>query len=285
MKPVIIIAIAFVLLIPIPVFALEYYENESHEFSFNIPSTWDYEENKEVYENIPLFQVWFYVPDDIIVTNDYPSIGVMYEFISSSSVSTFNERTVENYVSEQIITSIPDGRLTSSDVESKSWGWVVSTEFFENVENGETFTVFYDMKSYFFKNGDLYNLEYAAGERYFDTYYPEYETVLGSLVIKGTEVNKLEIIPVSSGSSGTSSESFPTDYVIVGIVIAVIAAGIGIALSKRKKTAAIPAQPAKAQTAKTKDETQFWVCPNCGRDTQMKEGRQYCSSCKFYLSI
>ncbi len=31
------------------------------------------------------------------------------------------------------------------------------------------------------------------------------------------------------------------------------------------------------------DETQFWVCPNCGDDTQMKDARQYCQSCKKYL--
>ena len=36
---------------------------------------------------------------------------------------------------------------------------------------------------------------------------------------------------------------------------------------------------------KTQDSTQFWVCPNCGNDTQMKDGRQYCPSCKIYLSI
>ncbi|MBT4327377.1 MAG: signal peptidase I [Candidatus Nitrosopelagicus sp.] len=44
-------------------------------------------------------------------------------------------------------------------------------------------------------------------------------------------------------------------------------------------------QPVKSQITKTKDETQFWVCPNCGGNTQMKESRQYCPSCKFYLSI
>ncbi len=44
-------------------------------------------------------------------------------------------------------------------------------------------------------------------------------------------------------------------------------------------------QPTKVQITKTKDETQFWVCPNCGGNTQMKDSRQYCPSCKFYLSI
>jgi len=36
---------------------------------------------------------------------------------------------------------------------------------------------------------------------------------------------------------------------------------------------------------KTQDGTQFWVCPNCGNNTEMKDKRQYCSSCKIYLSI
>ncbi len=34
---------------------------------------------------------------------------------------------------------------------------------------------------------------------------------------------------------------------------------------------------------KTQNETQFWVCPKCGGDTQMKDTKQYCPSCKEYL--
>ena len=44
------------------------------------------------------------------------------------------------------------------------------------------------------------------------------------------------VVPPTHSSSSTSSENFPIEYVIVGIVIAVMAVGIGIALSKRKKT-------------------------------------------------
>ncbi len=46
-------------------------------------------------------------------------------------------------------------------------------------------------------------------------------------------------------------------------------------------------EPRKKESKATQrqDDTQFWACPNCGRDTQMKDGRQYCPSCKFYLSI
>ena len=86
-------------------------------------------------------------------------------------------------------------------------------------------------------------------------------------------------------SSGTSSESFPIVYVIVGIVIIVIVLGIGITLSKRKKTVPVIVSPhpktPSVQTAP--DETQFWVCPHCGGDTQYKYGKQFCGSCKTYL--
>ena len=93
--------------------------------------------------------------------------------------------------------------------------------------------------------------------------------------------------PSSSLSPGVSSNDiFPMEYVIVGVAIAAAAAGAGITLSKRRKVVPVmPASPAIAQVIQSKDDTQFWVCPNCGRDTQMKDGRQYCPSCKIYLSI
>ena len=72
-------------------------------------------------------------------------------------------------------------------------------------------------------------------------------------------------------------------YAVIGVIVVAVV-GVGIALSKRKKVApVITAPPAKAQVIQSKDDTQFWVCPNCGQDTQMKDGRQYCSSCKIYL--
>jgi len=54
---------------------------------------------------------------------------------------------------------------------------------------------------------------------------------------------------------------------------------------KRKKPRVQRTAHKKPRAASTQEDTQFWVCPNCGNDTQMKDGRQYCSSCKIYLSI
>jgi len=63
-----------------------------------------------------------------------------------------------------------------------------------------------------------------------------------------------------------------------------VAAGIGIALSRRKKVApVISAQHAKAQATQRQDDTQFWVCPHCGGDTQYRNEKQFCPSCNMYL--
>ncbi len=80
-----------------------------------------------------------------------------------------------------------------------------------------------------------------------------------------------------------TDESFPIEYVVIAVAIAATV-GIGIALSRRKKIApVILVSPAKAQTPQTQDDTQFWVCPHCGGDTQYRNGKQYCSSCNVYL--
>ena len=54
---------------------------------------------------------------------------------------------------------------------------------------------------------------------------------------------------------------------------------------KRKKSSMPRDSYKKPRAASTQDDTQFWVCPNCGNNTQMKGERQYCPSCKIYLSI
>ena len=96
-------------------------------------------------------------------------------------------------------------------------------------------------------------------------------------------------VQTSSGVLGnTSDEVFPIEYVIAVIAIAAIA-GLVIALSKRKKaTPKVMVSPAKtpspfAPQAITQDDTQFWVCPHCGGDTQYRSGKQYCDTCKIFL--
>ena len=39
----------------------------------------------------------------------------------------------------------------------------------------------------------------------------------------------------------------------------------------------------KKYEPKTNDETQFWVCPVCGKDTRELDGKSYCDNCQRYL--
>ena len=89
--------------------------------------------------------------------------------------------------------------------------------------------------------------------------------------------------PFPSTRPSQPDDIFPIEYVVIAVVIAA-AAGIGIGLSRRKKTASvIQVSPAKVQATQRQDDTQFWVCPHCGGDTQYRNGKQYCPSCNVYL--
>jgi len=39
----------------------------------------------------------------------------------------------------------------------------------------------------------------------------------------------------------------------------------------------------KKYEPQTNDETQFWVCPVCGKDTRELDGKSYCDNCQRYL--
>jgi len=74
---------------------------------------------------------------------------------------------------------------------------------------------------------------------------------------------------------------FPYGLISVFVLYPII---LAVCISKRKKIpSSISSTSDKVPQLKTQDETQFWVCPNCGSDTQMKDGRQFCPSCNKYL--
>ncbi len=116
-----------------------------------------------------------------------------------------------------------------------------------------------------------------------------YDSSDSSIKFKAVSYTETFVVQTASGvSSNTSDQVFPIEYVIAVIAIAAIA-GLVIALSKRKKaTPKVIVSPAKtpspfAPQAITQDDTQFWVCPHCGGDTQYRSGKQYCSKCNVYL--
>jgi len=72
----------------------------------------------------------------------------------------------------------------------------------------------------------------------------------------------------------------PINYIIIAIfflIIIIILARLGI-----KHRNYIKSLDSKKMIS-SDDDTQFWVCPHCGRDTQSRNRKQFCSSCNVYL--
>ena len=93
----------------------------------------------------------------------------------------------------------------------------------------------------------------------------------------------LNILSVVTGQLGPNYNPYFYDvmiYIFTIVFLFFILMIISIVYFLRRKS-----KHKKYGPQKTQEETQFWVCPNCGGNTQMKESRQYCPSCKFYLSI
>jgi len=207
----VLVAICLIPLFIVPAFApshpeyvgVGFYENELYEFSFNAPTNWKYQENVQ-FPNVPMFLVVifpeeFSSPSSLTGFQFYintPNVGVQYEYVPQSKVPTLNGKAIENYISEQIRLVLPNGKIFSSSVESRSWGWLVTTKYFLNLDLGfhEPITIFVEEKSYFFKDRDVYLVSYGAIDEYYDNYYFVFENVIDTLVIKGVVVPEFQEI-------------------------------------------------------------------------------------------
>jgi len=190
---VIIPIIISVSLITIPAFAQEmgFYENKAYDFSFNVPTDWAYEENVTLPDGRILQVVQYPQGFDRLFNIDTPLISVYFENIPKSKVPNLNGEELLEYYLEQTRTEIPNARIVYSDVQSTSWGWIVSTDvlYAYNLEVGAQ-QYYQQDTSFVFKDRESYDVGYVAlDEDYFDAYVPVYEDVLGTLVIKGIEVN------------------------------------------------------------------------------------------------
>jgi len=85
---------------------------------------------------------------------------------------------------------------------------------------------------------------------------------------------------IPQGGYVTRIFSPPLNYIIFPIfflIIIIIFARLGI-----KHRNYIKSLDSKKMISSS-DDTQFWVCPHCGGDTQNRNGKQFCSSCNVYL--
>jgi len=203
----VIIAIAFVLLIPIPVFAQEAwdYYNELYEFSFNVLEDWSIVQEfwigDEVYQII-VYPVEFSA-ESLKDSEEYaseifpelpfvisaPHITVQFDIISEEKIPILDENTVKDYALEQVQLSVPLAAIVNSDVESHSWGWIVRIESVFILDTGIDQLPYHSINTtYFFNDRESYDVGFASLEENFEVYSPMYENILDTLIIKGVIV-------------------------------------------------------------------------------------------------
>jgi len=200
---ILVIGISFV---TVPAFAQEmgFYENTLYDFSFEVPTDWRYIENSVTTNGEPIQIALF--PDGFnpLLNTESPQILVIFENLGQSKVSSMTEKAVANYYLEKFRNEIPGGKLLFSDVESSSWGWTFTQKFSFPVSYGFASNpqLITEQTSFVFKDRESYIVAYFATEENYQIYYPVYENVLDTLVIKGVVVPEFqEIALMVLGSS------------------------------------------------------------------------------------
>lgn len=190
------------------------YENERYDFFFNIPMDWRYNEDliieeesfqvimfpyefthkaiQESGEEVGLAELLTGLP--FVISS--PLIYVQFENISQENVPQLNERTLKEYALEKIRLVDPNARIINSNVETDSWGWTVSIEYVFplKTESGRGLPYHAEDTTYFFKDRESYIVGYGTVEENYEAYYPVYENVLDTMVIKGVVVPEFQEI-------------------------------------------------------------------------------------------
>jgi len=179
-----------------------FYSNEAYEFSFEAPTTWRYQ------ENVGSVQVMFYEYPFNPQYIDTPKIIVVFENILESEVPRLSGQELEKYHADRIRSELfTAGKIISTDVKNRSWGWVVSTEFIylEDLGFGSSLQLHTKQKAFHFKDREFYTVAYFSIDDYYKTHLPIFENVIETLEIRGIDVSKPEP-PLISIPTGTSSD-------------------------------------------------------------------------------
>jgi len=225
----IVIVIAFVLLIPIPVFAQEawFYDNEMFEFSFDILQDWSIVE--EFWIGDKVYPVIVY-PDEFSVeslkdSEEYaseifpdlpfvisaPNITVQFDIVTEEKIPILDENTVKDYALERVKLSVPFAEIPNLDVESYSWGWIVRIESVFTLDTGVDQLPYHSINTtYFFNDRESYDVGFSSLEENFEVYSPMYENLLDTLIIKGV------IVPEFGGIALLILTSSIVSVIIVG---------------------------------------------------------------------
>ena len=192
---ILVIGISFV---TVSAFAQEMglYENELYDFSFEAPTDWKFIENMVTANGEPIQVAIFPSEFNPLLNTESPQILVIFENLGQSKVSSMTEKAVANYYLEKFRNEIPGGKLISSDVESSSWGWTFTQKFSFPVSYGFASNpqLITEQTSFVFKDRESYIVAYFATQENYQRYYPVYENVLDTLVIKGVAVPEFQEI-------------------------------------------------------------------------------------------
>ena len=217
MKFAIIFTLTFVLLIPISIFAQSsdcFYENETYEFSFDIPCNWAYWENVILGDGITTYQVVLthekgtfealkeegYTPGLLDVFSGLPfpiqapHLGMIFLNVPESEISPLNAGEIKRYEREFVMTNLPSAKIINLDVETKSWGWIATAKVSASIVQTEIIS---EGKTYYFKDRESYSIALTSASELFDAQYYVFENALENLKIRGINVNEPEIVPVS----------------------------------------------------------------------------------------
>lgn len=67
-----------------------------------------------------------------------------------------------------------------------------------------------------------------------------------------------------------------------GLIAAAALASVFL-IRRKSVTQTRPSSTPLPPLSRHSDDTQFYVCPRCGKDTEIQYGKQYCLHCKMYL--
>jgi len=212
MKALFIVFFVF-LLFAIPVFGqeMELYQNGYYSFSFNMPTGWVFEEDV-IHPDGTIIQVLLY-PEEFnrFLDFDTPLITVVFENIPKSEVTSLNSQSLKDYALDQIRIEIPNGRIYNSKVETKSWGWEITTwtDYTRDFGTGTPQSVRQKDMWFVFKDRESYNVSFTGVGNY-GTYIPVFIDIIETLEIKFIKVSE----PTSSKISEPESSTLSTDDII-----------------------------------------------------------------------
>jgi len=216
---------------PVVAFAQEmgFYQNEKFEFSFEVPTDWNYQEGVTITEGrideVVLFPSEFHVSnagDDANFMDmqtammgwqwqfESPVIGMDYENIPTSKIKTLNENSVKEFYLDFVREQVPSAKMKDIYSKSHSWGWEVGVTYFFDFSLGFGQPIPYVGidKAFFFKDREKYTLYYGAPEVYFDNYKWVYDHAVDTMTIKSVKVPEFHEIAIMVLGSG-----------IIGIII------------------------------------------------------------------